>query len=59
VTERPDLALWGILMSVDLALPTSEKMTIVREAIGDDKIWRNSSRLDDPIVILPEHAPKS
>ena len=52
VTERPDLALWGKTMSVDLALPAAEKMTIVLEAVGDDKIRVNSSSLDYPPMIL-------
>ena len=43
-------------MSVDLALPAAEKMTIVLEAVGDDKIRVNSSSLDSSIVILPEQA---
>ena len=33
-------------MSVDLMLPASEKITLVLEGIGDDKIRVNSSSLD-------------
>jgi hypothetical protein len=31
-------------------------MTIVLEAIGDDKVRVNSSSLDHPLTILPEQA---
>jgi hypothetical protein len=43
-------------MSVDLMLPAAEKITLVLEAIGDDKIRVNSSGLDHPLVILPDQA---
>jgi hypothetical protein len=43
-------------MSVDLMLPAAEKITLVLEGIGDDKIRVNSSSLDHPLVILPEQA---
>jgi hypothetical protein len=41
-------------MSVDLMLPAAEKITLVLEGIGDDKIRVNSSSLDHPLVILPD-----
>jgi hypothetical protein len=37
-------------------LPAAEKITLVLEGIGDDKIRVNSSSLDHPLVILPEQA---
>jgi hypothetical protein len=43
-------------MSVDLAHPAAEKITLVLEGIGDDKVWMNSSSLDHPLVILPDQA---
>jgi hypothetical protein len=42
-------------MSVDLAHPAAEKIVLVLEGIGDDKVWMNSSSLDHPLVILPDH----
>jgi hypothetical protein len=39
-------------MSVDLMLPAAEKITLVLEGIGDDKIRVNSSSLDHPLVIF-------
>jgi hypothetical protein len=41
-------------MSVDLMLPASEKITLVLEGLGDDKIRVNSSSLDHPSTILPD-----
>jgi hypothetical protein len=41
-------------MSVDLMLPAAEKITLVLEGIGDDKIRLNSSSLDHPLTILPD-----
>jgi hypothetical protein len=41
-------------MSVDLMLPAAEKIVLVLEGIGDDKVWVNSSSLDHPLVILPD-----
>ena len=35
-------------------LPAAEKITLVLEGIGDDKIRVNSSSLDHPMVILPD-----
>jgi hypothetical protein len=43
-------------MSVDLLLPAGEKITLVLEAIGDDKIRVNSSSLDYPLTILAGQA---
>jgi hypothetical protein len=43
-------------MSVDLIHPAAEKITLVLEGIGDDKIRVNSSSLDHPLVILPDQA---
>jgi hypothetical protein len=42
-------------MSVDLAHPAAEKIVLVLEGIGDDKVWMNSSSLDYSLVILPDH----
>jgi hypothetical protein len=41
-------------MSVDLAHPAAEKIVLVLEGIGDDKIRVNSSSLDHPSTILPD-----
>jgi hypothetical protein len=41
-------------MSVDLAHPAAEKIVLVLEGTGDDKIRLNSSSLDHPLVILPD-----
>jgi hypothetical protein len=41
-------------MSVDLMLPAAEKIVLVLEGIGDDKIRVNSSSLDHPLVILAD-----
>jgi uncharacterized protein len=46
-------------MSVDLVHPAAEKITLVLEGIGDDKIRVNSSSLDHPLVILPDQALES
>jgi hypothetical protein len=43
-------------MLVDLMLPAAEKITLVLEGLGDDKIRVNSSSLDHPLVILPDKA---
>ena len=37
-------------------LPVGEKITLVLEAIGDDKIRINSSSLNHPVVILADQA---
>ena len=41
-------------MSVDLMLPAGEKIVLVLEAIGDDKIRVNSTSLDHPLTILAD-----
>ena len=43
-------------MSVDLMLSAAEKIVIVLEAIGDDKIRVNSSSFDHPLTILDDQA---
>jgi SAM domain (Sterile alpha motif) len=45
-------------MSVDLTLPAGEKIVLVLEAIGDDKIRVNSSSFDHPLTILDDQAKK-
>jgi hypothetical protein len=42
-------------MSVDLMLPAAEKIVLVLEGIGDDKIRVNSSSLDHPLTIPADH----
>jgi hypothetical protein len=37
-------------------LPAAEKVVLVLEGIGDDKIRINSSSLDQPLTILPDQA---
>ena len=37
-------------------LPAAEKIVPVLEGIGYDKIWVNSSSLDQPLTILPDQA---
>ena len=46
-------------MRLDLMLPAAEKITLVLEGIGDDKIRVNSSSLDHPLVILSDQALES
>ena len=41
-------------MLVDLMLPAAEKITLVLEGLGDDKIRVNSSSLDQPLTILAD-----
>jgi hypothetical protein len=41
-------------MSVDLAHPAAEKIVLVLEGIGDDKVRVNSASLDYPLVILAD-----
>ena len=43
-------------MSVDLVHPAAEKIVLVLEGIGDDKVRVNSSSLDHPLVVLPDQA---
>jgi hypothetical protein len=38
-------------MSVDLMLPAAQKIVLMLEGIGDDKVRVNSSSLDHPLVI--------
>ena len=52
---RRDKSNWRVL-SVDLAHPAAEKIVLVQEGIGDDKIRVNSSSLDHPLTILPDQA---
>jgi hypothetical protein len=40
-------------------LPAAEKITLVLEGIGDDRVRVNSSSLDHPLVILPDQALES
>jgi hypothetical protein len=37
-------------------LPAAEKIVLVLEATGDDKVRVNSSSLDHPLTILPGQA---
>jgi hypothetical protein len=46
----------GVKGVVDLMLPAAEKITLVLEGLGDDKIRVNSSSLDHPLTILPDQA---
>jgi hypothetical protein len=41
---------------LDLAYPAAEKIVLVLEGIGDDKVRVNSSSLDHPLVVLPDQA---
>ena len=43
-------------MRLDLLHPAAERVVLVLEGIGDDKVWVNSSSLDHPLVILPDQA---
>ena len=43
-------------MSVDLAHPAAEKITLVLEGIGGDKIRIDSTSLDQPLTVLPDQA---
>jgi hypothetical protein len=43
-------------MLVDLMLPAGEKIVVVLEATGDDKIRVNSSSLDHPLTILADQS---
>jgi hypothetical protein len=54
--EFRDFGLKVPSMSVDLAHPAAEKIVLVLEGIGDDKIRVNSSSLGHPLVILPDQA---
>jgi hypothetical protein len=43
-------------MRVDPLLPRAEKLVLVLEAIGDDKVRINSTSLDNPLVVLAYEA---
>ena len=43
-------------MRVDPLLPRAEKLFMVLEAIGDDKVRINSTSLDNPLVVLAYEA---
>jgi hypothetical protein len=43
-------------MRLDLVLPAAEKMTLVLEALGDDKVRVNSSSLESPLTILADQS---
>ena len=43
-------------MSVDLVHPAAEKITLVLEGIGGDKIRIDSTSLDQPLTVLPDQA---
>jgi hypothetical protein len=43
-------------MSVDLAHPAVEKVTLVLESVGDGKVRVNTASLDHPFVILAGEA---
>jgi hypothetical protein len=42
---------------VDPVLPRAEKLTLVLEAIGDDKVRIDPTGLDNPLVVLANEAP--
>jgi hypothetical protein len=44
----------GDAQAVPSCFRAGEKITLVLEAIGDDKIRINSSSLDHPLTILPD-----
>ena len=43
-------------MSVDLVHPAVEKVTLVLEGLGGDKIRIDSTSLDQPLTVLPDQA---
>jgi hypothetical protein len=43
-------------MRVDLVLPAAQKLTLVLEALGDDKVRVNHSSLEAPLTILPDQS---
>jgi hypothetical protein len=43
-------------MRVDSVIPRAEKVTVVLEAVGDDKVRVNAMSLDSPLVILANEA---
>ena len=46
-------------MRVDTLVPRAEKLVLVLEAIGDDKVRINSTSLDNPLVVLANQALKA
>jgi hypothetical protein len=44
------------LMRVDLVHPAAQKLTLVLEALGDDKVRVNHSSLEAPLTILPDQS---
>jgi hypothetical protein len=43
-------------MRLDLAHPAVEKVSLVLEGIGGDKIRIDSTSLDQPLTVLPDQA---
>ena len=43
-------------MRLDLAHPAVEKVTLVLEGVGGDKIRIDSTSLDQPLTVLPDQA---
>ena len=43
-------------MRLDLVHPAVEKVTLVLEGIGGDKIRIDSTSLDQPLTVLPDQA---
>jgi hypothetical protein len=43
-------------MRVNLVLPVAEKMTIVLEAVGGDKVRVNLSSLERPVAVLADQS---
>jgi hypothetical protein len=43
-------------MRLDLAHPAVEKVTLALEGSGGDKIWIDSTSLDQPLTVLPDQA---
>jgi hypothetical protein len=43
-------------MRVDPLLPQAEKLVLVLDAIGDDKVRIKSNSLDNPLVALADQA---
>jgi hypothetical protein len=43
-------------MRVDPLVPRAEKLVLVLEAIGDDKVRIDSTSLDNPLVVLADQA---
>ena len=43
-------------MRLDPLVPRAEKLGLGLEAIGDDKVWVNSTSIDNPLVTLEDQA---